>query len=383
LCSSLFCEQFVPGVTAVTWRQVFGIVAFNAQNATGTISAPVAFSPFRFFQRLILGVLVSGQWQDRWYDTDRTQGRFIRPTSQFRNWVTPDGGPGPTGKGGFKAEAGRYHLYVSLACPWSHRALIFRAIKGLADIVTLSVVHWRTGAEGWVFEDGPGVVSDPIFGARALYEIYRASAHGYTGQVTVPVLLDKQTKEIVSNESSEIIRMMNSAFDRAGARGGDYYPKVLRTQIDQINTHVYSNVNNGVYRAGFATSQAAYEAAVLPLFETLDQLEKLLDRQRFLCGARITEADWRLFPTLVRFDCVYGGHFKCNLRRLSEYPNLFAYTSDLYQWPDVRGTVDFAHIKRHYYESHAAINPSRVVPLGPPIDFERPHGRDRRFVAFD
>jgi putative glutathione S-transferase len=325
--------------------------------------------------------MVSGQWQDRWYDTERMQGRFVRPRSQFRNWVTPDGGPGPTGKSGFIAEAGRYHLYVSLACPWSQRTLIFRAIKGLTDIVTLSVVHWRMGAEGWTFEDGAGVLPDPIFGAHALYEIYKASAPTYTGQVTVPILLDKQTKEIVSNESSEIIRMMNSTFDRVGAREGDYYPKDLRTEIDRINTYVYTNVNNGVYRAGFATSQAAYEEAVLPLFETLDELETLLDRQRFLCGARITEADWRLFATLVRFDAVYVGHFKCNLRRLSEYPNLFAYTSDLYQWPDVRGTVDFAHIERHYYESHTTINPTRVVPLGPHLDFAQPHGRDRRFMA--
>jgi glutathionyl-hydroquinone reductase len=328
-----------------------------------------------------LGVMVSGQWQDRWYDTERMQGRFVRPTSRFRNWVTPDGSPGPTGKSGFIAEAGRYHLYVSLACPWSHRTLIFRAIKGLSDIVTLSVVHWRMGAEGWTFEAGAGVVPDPIFGARALYEIYKASAPAYTGQVTVPVLLDKQTKEIVSNESSEIIRMMNSAFDGLGARKGDYYPEDLRTEIDQINSQAYTNVNNGVYRAGFATSQAAYEEAVLPLFETLDELETLLDRQRFLCGARITEADWRLFATLVRFDSVYVGHFKCNLRRLSEYANLFAYTSDLYQWPDVRGTVDFSHIKRHYYESHTTINPTRVVPLGPHVDFAQPHGCDRRFMA--
>jgi putative glutathione S-transferase len=249
-----------------------------------------------------VGVMVSGQWQDRWYDTERMQGRFVRSTSQFRNWVAPDGSPGPTGRGGFTAEAGRYHLYVSLACPWSHRTLIFRAIKGLSDIITLSVVHLRMGAEGWTFEDGPGVVPDPIFGARALYEIYKASAPSYTGQVTVPVFLDKQTKEIVSNESSEIIRMMNSAFNRAGAREGDYYPKDLRTGIDQINGHVYTNVNNGVYRAGFATSQAAYEEAVLPLFETLDELETLLDRRRFLCGARITEADWRPSPLIKPFD---------------------------------------------------------------------------------
>jgi glutathionyl-hydroquinone reductase len=327
-----------------------------------------------------LGDLVSGQWRDRWYDTERTRGRFVRPTSQFRNWVTADGGPGPTGRNDFKAEAGRYHLYVSLACPWSHRALIYRAIKGLTDIVTLSVVHWRMGTEGWVFEDGPGVIPDPVFGARALYEIYRASAPTYTGPVTVPVLLDKRTKEIVSNESSEIIRMMNSAFDQVGARNGDYYPKDLRAEIDQINNYVYSTINNGVYKAGFATSQAAYEEAVTPLFQSLDQLEIYLDGNRFLCGARVTEADWRLFPTLLRFDSVYVGHFKCNLRMLSEYPNLLAYTSELYQWTDVRSTVDFDHIKRHYYESHASINPSRVVPLGPLVNFDQAHGRERRFT---
>jgi glutathionyl-hydroquinone reductase len=368
---------------AVTRWQVFGIVGFIAQPAKDWICAFVAFSSSDFFQRLILGVLVSGQWQDRWYDTDRTQGQFVRPTSQFRNWVTADGSAGPTGKSGFKAEAGRYHLYVSLACPWSHRTLIFRAIKALADIITLSVVHWRMGAEGWIFNDGPGVIPDPIFGARTLYEIYRASASNYTGPVTVPVLLDKQTKKIVSNESSEIIRMMNSAFNQVGARNGDYYPQELQAEIDQINGQVYTTVNNGVYRAGFATSQAAYEEAVLPLFATLDELEMLLDRRRFLCGARITEADWRLFPTLVRFDSVYVGHFKCNLRRLSDYPNLFGYTNELYQWPDVRGTVDFTHIKRHYYESHTSINPSRIVPLGPLTDFGQPRGRYRRLMASD
>jgi glutathionyl-hydroquinone reductase len=249
--------------------------------------------------------------------------------------------------------------------------------------VTLSVVHWRMGAEGWIFKEGPGVIPDPIFGAGALYEIYKASSSSYAGPVTVPVLLDKQTNEIVSNESSEIIRMMNSAFDQVGARGGDYYPKHLQAEIDLINSHVYSNVNNGVYRAGFATSQTAYEEAVLPLFKTLDQLEALLDRRRFLCGGRLTEADWRLFPTLIRFDSVYIGHFKCNLRRLSEYANLFAYASELYQWPDVRGTVDFTHIKRHYYESHTSINPSRIVPVGPLTDFGQSHGRDHRFGTSD
>lgn len=324
-----------------------------------------------------MGVMIEGRWHDRWYDTKGSQGRFVRSESQFRNWVTADGRLGPTGRAGFKAEPGRYHLYVGLACPWSHRTLIFRALKGLGDIIPISVTHWFMGADGWTFEDGPGVIADPIHGARRVHEIYKAADPDYTGRVTVPVLWDKLTGSIVSNESADIIRMMNSAFDQVGAAAGDYYPEALRAEIDAINAEVYERVNNGVYRAGFATTQAAYEEAVEPLFATLDRLEALLGKQRYLCGSHITEADWRLFPTLVRFDPVYVGHFKCNIRRLSDYPNLWAYMRELFQWPGIRETVDFEHIKRHYYESHTSINPTRIVPIGPSLDFETAHDRGR------
>lgn len=322
-----------------------------------------------------MGVMIEGRWHDRWYDTEASTGRFVRPESQFRNWVTPDGEPGPTGAGGFKAEPGRYHLFAALACPWTHRTLIFRALKGLAGIIPISVTHWRMGTEGWTFDEGPGVIPDPIHGARCVHEIYTAASPRYTGRVTVPILWDKRTATIVSNESADIVRMMNSAFDGAGAAAGDYYAEPLRPGIDRINLEIYERVNNGVYKAGFATAQAAYEEAVGPLFATLDRLEVLLGEQRYLCGSRITEADWRLFPTLVRFDAVYFGHFKCNIRRLSDYPNLWAYTRELFQWPGVRETVNFEHIKRHYYESHESINPTRIVPVGPLLDFDEPHGR--------
>ena len=325
-----------------------------------------------------MGVMIEGRWHDRWYDTKASEGRFVRSESQFRNWVTPDGEPGPTGAGGFKAEPGRYHLFAALACPWTHRTLIFRALKGLAHIVSMSVTHWRMGPEGWTFDEGPGVVPDPILGARCVHEIYKAASPCYTGRVTVPILWDKRTATIVSNESADIIRMMNSAFNGVGATVGDYYPEPLRPHIDRINSEIYERVNNGVYKAGFATTQAAYEEAVEPLFATLDGLETLLGQQRYLCGSSITEADWRLFVTLVRFDPVYVGHFKCNIRRLSEYPNLWAYTRELFRWPGVRETVNFEHIKRHYYESHETINPTRIVPMGPLLDFEAPHGRGPR-----
>jgi len=325
-----------------------------------------------------LGVMIEGQWHDRWYDTTASGGRFVRSESQFRNWVTPDGEAGPTGVGGFRAEPGRYHLYVSLACPWAHRTLIFRALKGLTEIIPVSVVHWYMGSEGWTFEDGPGVVADPVNGARRLHQIYKAAVADYTGRVTVPVLWDTHTAAIVSNESADIIRMMNAAFDALGTKDGDYYPVPLRADIDRINAEVYDSVNNGVYKAGFATSQAAYEEAVAPLFATLDRLESLLGAQRYLCGDRITEADWRLFTTLVRFDPVYVGHFECNLRCLSDYPNLWAYTRELFQWPGVRETVNFDHIKRHYYQSHESINPTRIVPVGPLLAFDAPHGRAHR-----
>jgi len=322
-----------------------------------------------------MGLLVDGKWQDRWYDTKASGGRFIRSESRFRNWVTPDGDPGPTGQGGFKAEPGRYHLYVSLACPWAHRTLIFRALKGLEAMVSVSVVNWLMGSEGWTFDPGPGVVADPIHSASRLHQVYTTADPAYTGRVTVPVLWDRRTGTIVSNESADIIRMLNSAFDGVGASAGDYHPADLRDAIEALNTRIYDTVNNGVYKAGFATSQPAYEEAVRPLFDSLDWLERLLAGRRYLAGDRITEADWRLFTTIIRFDPVYHGHFKCNLKRIVDYPNLWGWTRELYQWPGVRETVDFQHIKGHYYQSHGTINPSGVVPLGPLLDLEAPHGR--------
>ena len=322
-----------------------------------------------------MGLLVDGVWQDKWYDTASTGGRFVRKASQFRNWVTPDGSPGPTGNGGFKAEPGRYHLYVSYACPWAHRTLILRALKGLEEMISVSVVHWFMGEHGWTFEPGEGVVADPLFNSEYLHEIYTQADGQYTGRVTVPILWDKQTQTIVNNESSEIIRMFNSAFDPVGAKPGDYYPESLRDEIELVNDRVYDTVNNGVYKSGFATTQVAYEEAVKPLFDTLDWLEERLSTQRYLMGDRITEADWRLFTTLVRFDPVYVGHFKCNIRRIVDYPNLWAYVRDLYQIPGVAATVNFLHIKGHYYQSHKTINPTGVVPVGPEIDFMAPHNR--------
>ena len=328
-----------------------------------------------------MGLLVDGKWQDRWYDTEKTGGRFVRRESAFRNWVTPDGRPGPTGKGGFKAEAGRYHLYVSLACPWAHRTLIFRALKGLEDAVSVSVVNPLMLEHGWTFEPGEGVVPDNVNGAHYLHEIYTKADSGYSGRVTVPVLWDRKTETIVSNESAEIIRMLNSAFDAVGAKGPDFYPVTLRDDIDWVNGYVYDRVNNGVYKAGFATSQSAYDKAVHDLFEALEALEARLSLQRYLLGDRITEADWRLFTTLVRFDAVYVGHFKCNRQRLVDYPNLWAWTRELYQMPGIAGTVNMAHIKDHYYRSHRTINPSGIVPAGPSIDFAEPHGRNRLKLA--
>ncbi len=325
-----------------------------------------------------MGLLIDGVWHERWYDTGSTGGRFVRKESGFRNWVTADGSPGPTGRGGFRAEAGRYHLYVSLACPWAHRALILRALKGLEATVTVSVVHWLMGDDGWSFATGPGVVSDPVLEAGYLREVYLAADDRYTGRVTVPVLWDRETATIVSNESAEIIRMFNAAFDGVGAAVGDYYPEALRGEIDDVNARVYDTVNNGVYKAGFATTQEAYEEPVGPLFDSLDWLEGILSRQRWLVGGALTEADIRLFTTLVRFDPVYAGHFKCNLRRIVDYPALSGFTRDLYQLPGVAGTVDLEHIKRHYYESHRSINPSGVVPAGPLLDYAAPHGREER-----
>ena len=323
-----------------------------------------------------MGLLVEGVWQDRWYETDKSGGRFERPSTQFRNWITPDGAPGPTGRGGFRAESGRYHLYAALFCPWAHRTLIMRMLKGLERHVSLSITNFHMGENGLTFLPAPGVVPDPLLGATYLYEIYRAAQADYTGRVSVPVLWDRSSGTIVSNESADIIRMFNSAFDDLGAAAGDYYPAALREDIDAVNARIYDTVNNGVYKAGFAMTQAAYEAAVLPLFETLDWLEARLQKQRYLCGDRMTEADIRLLTTLLRFDIVYVGHFKCNIRRIADYPALFAYMRDLYQTGGIATTFDAAHIKGHYYGSHPTINPTGIVPLGPAVDFTAPHGRD-------
>jgi glutathionyl-hydroquinone reductase len=340
-----------------------------------------------------MGLLIDGVWHEQEpaatraetakadaaakADPSSTAGRFERADSAFRNWVTPDGRPGPTGSDGFSAAAGRYHLYVSLACPWAHRTLIMRALKGLEQIVPVSVTHWLMAEQGWTFSPGEGVIPDPLFNSRYLHEIYtRADAH-YTGKVTVPVLWDQHTQTIVNNESSEIIRMFNSAFDALGAQPGDYYPKDRREEIDALNDRIYTTINNGVYKAGFATTQTAYEEAVSPLFATLDWLEERLAESRFLCDDTLTEADIRLFTTLVRFDAVYHGHFKCNIRRLIDYRNLWAYTRDIYQVPGIAATVNFTHIKRHYYQSHKRINPSGIVPVGPALDFDEPAERGK------
>lgn len=322
-----------------------------------------------------MGLLVDGTWHDQWYDTSSTGGRFVRSDAQFRNWVTPDGSAGPTGKGGFKAEAGRYHLYVSLACPWANRTLILRALKGLEDAISVSVVNPYMGENGWTFEPGPGVVPDPVGNADYMYEVYLRADPTYSGRVTVPVLWDLKQDTIVSNESAEIIRMLNSAFDGIAKKDDDYTPSDLLEEIDEINAFTYDAINNGVYKAGFATEQGVYEDEVRSLFAALDEIEEKLGKQRYLVGERITEADWRLFTTLIRFDPVYHGHFKCNLKMLKDYENLWGYTRELYQWPGVRDTVNFEHIKQHYYRSHPTINPNRIVPDGPVLDLDSPHNR--------
>jgi glutathionyl-hydroquinone reductase len=323
-----------------------------------------------------MGSLVNGVWQTQ--DTAAGKdGQFERPATAFRNWVTPDGRPGPSGTDGFAAKAGRYHLYVSLACPWAHRTLIMRALKGLETIVPASVTHWLMGDDGWTFAGGDGVVPDPLYGTTAVHELYSRADHGFTGRATVPILWDVETQAIVNNESGEILRMFNSAFDAAGAKPGDYYPAPLRAEIDAINQRVYETLNNGVYRCGFATTQAAYEDAIGPLFHTLDWLEEKLGTSRFLCGNALTEADIRLFTTLIRFDPVYHGHFKCNIHRLVDYRNLWAYTRDIYQTPGVAATVNMFHIKHHYYMSHRRINPTGIVPAGPAIDLDAPAERSR------
>ena len=309
--------------------------------------------------------MVDGAWHDEWYDTGSNDGRFIRADAQFRHWVTADGSPGPSGEGGFAAEPGRYHLYISNACPWAHRTRIMRTLKGLVDWIDLSVVHWHMGAQGWTFEPGDGVIPDPVHHAQYVHEIYRAAVADYSGRVTVPILWDKHSATIVNNESSEIMRMFNSAFDALGATPGDYYPAALRDEIDAVNARVYDSVNNGVYKCGFATSQLAYDEAIEPLFDTLDWLDARLAGQRYLVGETLTEADWRLFTTLIRFDPVYVGHFKCNKKRLIDYPNLSRLARELYAYPGVAETVNMRHIKHHYYGSHETINPSGVVPAGP------------------
>ncbi|UWQ04661.1 glutathione S-transferase family protein [Aliiroseovarius crassostreae] len=322
-----------------------------------------------------MGQLVNGKWEDVWYDTKSTKGKFRRSEAQFRNWITRDGSAGPTGKDGFKAEQGRYHLYVSLACPWAHRTLIFRKLKGLEGLIGVTAVSPDMLSNGWEFDPDHG--GDPLYGHAYLHQLYTQASPDYSGRVTVPVLWDKQTKMVVSNESSEIIRMFNSAFDDITGNTLDFYPETLRDQIDEVNEFVYSSINNGVYKCGFATTQEAYEHAFDALFAALDQIEDRLSRHRYLVGNTLTEADWRLFTTLIRFDAVYHGHFKTNLKRIEDYPNISNYLRDLYQHSDVADTVDFHQIKRHYYASHETINPTRIVPKGPAQDFTRPHDRTR------
>ena len=322
-----------------------------------------------------MGMLIDGQWQDVWYDTESSGGRFVRENARFRNWVTADGSAGPDGDGGFKAEPGRYHLYVSLACPWAHRTLIMRTLKGLEDLVDVSVVSPIMLDQGWTYNRDEGSTGDRVSNHAFHHQVYTASKPDYTGRVTVPVLWDKAQATIVNNESSEIIRMFNSAFDQLTGNASDYYPEALRPQIEQWNERIYPAVNNGVYRAGFATTQEAYEEAYAELFAALDEIDRHLADNRYLAGDMLTEADIRLFTTLIRFDAVYHGHFKCNRQRLEDYDNIPGYVRDIFQLPGVADTVDFHHIKTHYYASHRTINPTGVVPVGPAIDYHTPHGR--------
>ena len=323
-----------------------------------------------------MGLLVDGKWQDNWYDTKSTGGAFERAAAQFRNWITRDGSAGPDGKAGFKAESGRYHLYISHACPWAHRTLIFRTLKDLEDHIDVSVVHPDMMGDGWSFQtDSDGATGDKQFGLPFARDIYTRANPTFTGRVTVPILWDKQQGTIVSNESSEIIRMFNTAFIDVTGNKDDYWPKEMRDAIAPVNDRIYDTLNNGVYRCGFATSQEAYDAAIGPLFDTLDWLEDRLSINRYLMGDKITEADWRLFTTLVRFDSVYHLHFKCNRKRIVDYPNLWGYTRELYQWPGVAETVNLTHIVRHYHYSHESINPHRIIPTNPVLNFDAPHGR--------
>lgn len=323
-----------------------------------------------------MGLLVEGKWQDVWYDTKASKGKFQREQAQLRNWVTASGDPGPTGIGGFKAESGRYHLYVSLACPWAHRTLIFRKLKGLESHISVSVVSPDMLSKGWTFDKTTGASGDELFGFDFMHQVYTQNQSDYTGRVTVPVLWDKQQNCIVSNESSEIIRMFNSAFNHITGNDLDFYPETQQQAIDEVNEFVYHNINNGVYKTGFATTQDAYEEAYTALFSALDKLETKLSKQRYLTGNTLTEADWRLFTTLIRFDPVYFGHFKCNKQQIEQYENISQYVRELYQIEGIAETVDFYHIKRHYYFSHTMINPTQVVPLGPDIDYSRPHNRE-------
>ena len=323
-----------------------------------------------------MGQLIDGVWDDAWYDTKKSGGKFVRTTTAFRNWITADGSAGPSGTDGFAAESGRYHLYVSYACPWAHRTLIFRAIKGLTDHISVSVVHPDMLSDGWTFDtDFEGTTGDTLFGLPFARDIYLKADPKISGRVTVPILWDKQRGTIVSNESAEIIRMLNSAFNDITGNTDDYWPENLHDEIAQVNQRVYDTVNNGVYKAGFATSQDAYNDAIYPLFDSLDWLEDLLGKNRYLTGDTITEADWRLWTTLIRFDNVYHLHFKCNRKRILDYPNLMGFTRELYQWPGVSETVNLDHIVRHYHYSHDMINPNRILPINPQIDFNAPHGR--------
>jgi len=324
-----------------------------------------------------MGLLVDGTWHDVWYDTKASQGRFVRTESQYRNWITADGSAGPSGGAGFRAEPGRYHLYVAFACPWAHRTLIMRELKGLDGMIGVSATNSYMGAEGWTFAPGPETIADDVNHAQRVYELYTIADPQYSGRATVPILWDKHQRTIVSNESAEIVRMLNTAFDNVGANGNDYYPLALRTEIDEWNAFVYPNLNNGVYRAGFATTQEAYEEAATAVFAALDKIERQLSTRRYLTGPKLTEADIRLFTTLIRFDPVYHGHFKCNLRRVIDYTNVWGYVRDIYQLQGIASTVHIDFIKRHYYGSHANLNPTRIVPIGPALDYLTPHNRDR------
>ncbi len=329
-----------------------------------------------------MGQLQDGVWTNEWYDTKTSGGHFKRSTASYRNWITADGSAGPSGRGGFKAESGRYHLYVSYACPWAHRTLIFRKLKELETHITVDVVDPDMFDDGWTFaDDFPGATGDRLFGLPFARDIYLRADPNTSGRVTVPILWDRQDNTIVSNESSEIIRMFNSAFDRITGNGLNFWPAHLRDAMDPVNDRIYNTINNGVYKSGFATTQQAYDEAVTAFFETMDWLEARLAGSRYLMGDTITEADWRLLPTLLRFDPVYVGHFKCNRNRLVEFPNLWAYTRELYQWPGVAETVHFDHITRHYHVSHESINPHRIEPIGFEIDWTEPHGRERLSAA--